>query len=169
MAHRQRADAGMRFAADAGELGHDAAAWARICSRRRTSRAGTAASPGSRRTRCWRVTTTPQSLVQGTLPPLTAGDFAGKRAGQSGQKAEKMLQRIRMGGVNVEKILTPDGTRRQGSARRRAGTPAVTIVTRKASRNRHCANFWIPKPKLNDADILTAIRLVMSTPEYQVT
>ena len=119
MARRQRADAGMRPAADARELGM-LRSWARICSRRRTSRAGTAASPGSPRTRCCSATTTPQALVQGTIPPLTAADFARKPGGAgrlTGRK--KLLQRVRMGGVDVEKILTPGGTRRQGHARRR--------------------------------------------------
>src|SRR5882757_3492794 len=48
-----------------------------------------------------------ESLVQGTLPPLNAGDFARKQGGAGGEKAMKVLQRVRMGGVNVEKILTP--------------------------------------------------------------
>jgi SET domain-containing protein len=42
------------------------------------------------------------------LPPLTADDFAKKPGGAGGQKAMKVLQRVRMGGVNVEKILTPE-------------------------------------------------------------
>ena len=46
--------------------------------------------------------------MEGTLPPLTASDFARKPGGAGGEKAMKILQRVRMGGVNVEKILTPE-------------------------------------------------------------
>jgi uncharacterized protein (DUF1800 family) len=57
---------------------------ARICSRRRTSRAGTAASHGSRRTRCWSVTMTPQRWCRerpSSLPrPILRANRAGRAA-----------------------------------------------------------------------------------------
>ena len=68
-----------------------------------------------------------ESLVEGTLPPLTADDFAKKPGGAGGEKAMKMLQRVRMGGVNVEKILTPEERGRQGHDGGLAPTPAVAI------------------------------------------
>jgi len=49
-----------------------------------------------------------QSLVEGTLPQLGANDFAKKPGGQGGMKLEKAMQRVRMGGVKVDKILTSD-------------------------------------------------------------
>ena len=49
-----------------------------------------------------------QSLVEGAMPPLSAADLAKKPGGAGGKKVVKALQRVRMGGVNVEKILTPE-------------------------------------------------------------
>jgi uncharacterized protein (DUF1800 family) len=66
-----------------------------------------------------------QSLVEGTLPPLGAGDFARKAGNGGGGKAMKALQRLRLGGVNAEKILTPEGARGQAGPHRRAGKTAV--------------------------------------------
>jgi uncharacterized protein (DUF1800 family) len=107
------------------------------------------------------------AIVHGSIPPLTAGDFAGK-GGANGQKAEKMLQRVRMGGVNVEKILAP--------AERADKDLIVTALEKrllqsslKGGQELALSEFLDSKQKLNDADILTVIRLVMSTPEYQVT
>jgi hypothetical protein len=42
-------------------------------------------------------------------------------------------------------------------------------TTLKGDQEQALREFLDSKEKLNDADILTAIRLVMSTPEYQVT
>ena len=109
-----------------------------------------------------------QSLVEGTLPSLTAGDFAKKAGGAGGQKAMKILQRVRMGGVNVEKILTPD-------ERADKSTIVAALETRlfQTSLNRDqeqtLREFLDSKAKLTDADIITAVRLMMSTPDYQVT
>jgi uncharacterized protein (DUF1800 family) len=107
------------------------------------------------------------AIVHGSIPPLTAADFAGK-GGANGKKAEKMLQRVRMGGVNVEKILTP--------AERADKDLLVTALEKrllqsslKGGQELALSEFLESKQKLNDADILTVIRLVMSTPEYQVT
>ena len=47
------------------------------------------------------------TLVQGTVQQLSAGDFARKPGGAGGQKLAKLAQRIHIGGVDVEKILTP--------------------------------------------------------------
>jgi uncharacterized protein (DUF1800 family) len=107
------------------------------------------------------------ALVRGTIPPLAAGDFAGK-GGANGMKAERMLQRVRMGGVNVEKILTPEERASKdtlvASLEHRLLQSALHGDQEKALRE-----FLDSKDKLNDADIRTVVRLVMSTPEYQVT
>ena len=150
------------------ELGHAAPAWARICSRRRTSRAGMAASLGSRRTPCSRVTTMRESLVEGTLPPLTAGDFAQKSGGGRRRKGDENLQRVRMGGVSVEKILTPE-ERADKDMLVAALEHRLFQTTLNGEQEQALREFLDSKTKLNDADILTAIRLVMSTPAYQVT
>jgi uncharacterized protein (DUF1800 family) len=109
-----------------------------------------------------------QALVEGTLPPLTAGDFARKPGGTGGEKALKALSRLRLGGVDVQKILSPEQR-----------TDQITIVaalenrlfqtTLNQDQEQTLRDFLNAKTKLSDADILTAIRLMMSTPEYQVT
>jgi len=109
-----------------------------------------------------------EALVQGSLPPLTADDFARKPGGAGGERAMKVLQRVRMGGVNIEKILTPD-------ERASKDTMVASLQHRllqtmlDGDQEKALGEFLDSKEQLNDADILTAIRLVMSTPEYQVT
>jgi hypothetical protein len=107
-----------------------------------------------------------QALVDGHLPPLAAGDFAGK--GGKGEKAMKALQRVRMGGVNVEKILTPD--------ERKDKAAIVTALERrlfqaelKDAQEATLKDFLDSKTKMTSADIRNVVRLMMSTPEYQVT
>jgi hypothetical protein len=108
-----------------------------------------------------------QSLVEGTLPSLAAGDMAGK-GGLNGQRAERMLQRIRMGGVSVEKILTPE--ERTGKDTLVAALEHRLLQSAlHGDQEKALREFLDSREKLEDADILTAIRLVMSTPEYQVT
>ena len=107
------------------------------------------------------------TLVRGTAPQLAAADFAGK-GGANGKQAEKIVQRIHIGGVNVEKILTPQ-------ERANKDLLAASIERRllqsklKGDQKKALRDFLDTKEQLTDADILTAIRLVMSTPEYQVT
>jgi uncharacterized protein (DUF1800 family) len=111
-----------------------------------------------------------QSLVQGTAPPLTAQDFARKQnaGGNDGRKAERMLQNLHMGGVNIEKILTPDERadkkKMVAALEQRLFQTALNTDQQQALRD-----FLDAKTNLTDADITTAIRLMMSTPEYQVT
>ncbi|HEX4349927.1 MAG TPA: DUF1800 domain-containing protein, partial [Verrucomicrobiae bacterium] len=108
-----------------------------------------------------------QSLVEGTVPPLTAGDFGGKGAG-NGQKAMKALQRLRVGGVNLDKILTPE--ERDNNQNIIASLQNRLFQTNlKKDQQQDLQDFLDSKTKMSDADILTAIRLMMSTPEYQVT
>jgi uncharacterized protein (DUF1800 family) len=109
-----------------------------------------------------------QALVEGSIPPLTAGDFARKAGGAGGEQAMKILQRVRMGGVSVEKILTPD---------ERADNDAIVASLQhrlfqtalKKDQQEALSEFLDSKTKMSDADIVTAIRLMMSTPDYQVT
>jgi uncharacterized protein (DUF1800 family) len=108
------------------------------------------------------------TLVQGTFPQLAAGDFARKPGGAGGEQIEKIAQRVHIGGVKVEKILTPDERADKdllvASLEHRLLQSDLHGDQEKALRD-----FLDSKTKLNDADILTVIRLVMSTPEYQVT
>jgi len=108
-----------------------------------------------------------QALVQGSLPPLSAGDFGGKGAG-NGQKAMRALQRLRVGGVSVEKILTPE-ERDDNHAIIASLQNRLFQTNLKQDQQEALQEFLDSKAKMSDADILTAIRLMMSTPEYQVT
>jgi uncharacterized protein (DUF1800 family) len=109
-----------------------------------------------------------QSLVEGSIPPLSAGDFARKAGGAGGEQAMKILQRVRMGGVNVEKILLPDERADNkeiiASLQHRLFQTAL-----KKDQQDALQEFLDSKTKMSDADIVTAIRLMMSTPDYQVT
>jgi uncharacterized protein (DUF1800 family) len=108
------------------------------------------------------------TLVTGTTQQLTADDFARKPGGAGGERLAKLAQRIHVGGVNVEKILTPDQRADKdtivASLQHRLFQTALDTEQQEALRE-----FLDSKEKLSDADILTAIRLMMSTPEYQVT
>ena len=109
-----------------------------------------------------------QALVEGQLPAFTAADFARKAGGAGGGKAMKALQRVRMGGVDVEKILTPE---------QRADKPTIVAAlenrlfqtTLNSDQEQTLREFLDSKTKMSNADIVTTIRLMMSTPEYQVT
>jgi len=129
-----------------------------------------------------------QSLVEGTLPPLTANDFGGQGAGK-GQKAMEMMERYygasgdparmmgngqmtqvrrRIGGVNVEKLLTPE-ERRDNQAIIASLQNRLFQTELKPDQQQALREFLDAKTKMSDADIRNAIRLMMCTPEYQVT
>jgi uncharacterized protein (DUF1800 family) len=111
------------------------------------------------------------TLVEGTLPPLNPGDFARKKGGAGGaggMKAMKALKRVRLGGVNVEQILTPD--QRDDKADIVSALEHRLFQTAlNTDQEQTLKNFLDSKNKLSDEDIRTTIRLMMSTPEYQVT
>ncbi len=109
-----------------------------------------------------------QSLVEGTLPPLNTGDFARKAGGGGGEKAMKAIQRVRMGGVDLDKILTPE-ERGDKDLLVTALEKRLLQAPLKGEQELALSEFLDSKNKLNDEDIRTAIRLVMSTPAYQVT
>jgi hypothetical protein len=108
-----------------------------------------------------------QTLVQGMPPPLSAKDLGGKNA-KKGQKAMKALQRMHLGGVDVEKILTPE-ERGDNHLLIASLQNRLFQTDLKKDQQDSLQEFLSAKTKMSDADILTAIRLMMSTPEYQVT
>ena len=109
-----------------------------------------------------------QSLVTGTLPPLNAGDFARKAGGGGNKKAMKAMRWVRMGGVNLEKIFTPEERADKdllvSSIERR-----LLQTSLQGDQELALSEFLDSKARLDDDDIMTTIRLVMSTPAYQVT
>ena len=108
------------------------------------------------------------TLVQGTTQQLSAADFAQKPGGAGGMVQEKAAQRVHIGGVDVEKILTPEERADKGrlvaSLQHRLLQSTLSNKQDKALRD-----FLDSRANLNEADIRNVIRLVMSTPEYQVT
>jgi len=108
------------------------------------------------------------TLVRGTTPQLSAADFARKQGGNGGDKFEKIAERMHIGGVNVEKILTPE--ERADKDLLVASLEQRLLQSKlKGDQKKALRDFLDSQTQLSDADILTAIRLVMSTPEYQVT
>ncbi len=107
------------------------------------------------------------TLVQGTYQPLTAADFARRPGGPGGQKIERQLQRVHVAGVDVDKLVS-------ASARANKELLVASLENRllqtslKDDQRKALGDFLDTRPELADADIETAIRLVMATPEYQV-
>jgi uncharacterized protein (DUF1800 family) len=108
------------------------------------------------------------TLVEGTLQPLEAADFARRPGGRGGKRLEKIARRIRIGGVEVEKILSPE-QRDNPNALIAALEHRLLQATLSNEQESALREFLNTKKQLTDADIRQAIRLVMATPEYQVT
>jgi uncharacterized protein (DUF1800 family) len=107
------------------------------------------------------------TIVNGSTQQLSPSDFTTKPNGTGGEKLAKAAQRIHVGGVAVDKILTPDEcadkTMLVNALQHRLLQSTMSDDQEKGLRD-----FLNSKPVLTNADILTAVRLVMSTPEYQV-
>jgi len=108
------------------------------------------------------------TLVQGTTQQLSASDFALRPNGAGGMVQQRAAQRVRLGGVDVDKILTLDERDNKeklvAALERRLLQSTLSNKQDKALRD-----FLGSRAKLNDADIRNVIRLVMATPAYQVT
>jgi hypothetical protein len=78
-----------------------------------------------------------------------------------------MAQRIRIGGADAQKILTPE-ERADKNKLVAALEHRLLQSTLSGAQEAALRDFLNSKPTLSDADVLTAVRLVMSTPEYQV-
>jgi uncharacterized protein (DUF1800 family) len=107
-------------------------------------------------------------LVQGTMQSLDAADFARKPGGQGGKKMARAAQRVHIGGVDVTKILTPeerdDKDKLMASLQHRLLQAPLAKEQDQALRE-----FLDSRPRLTNPEIAMAIRLVMATPEYQIT
>jgi uncharacterized protein (DUF1800 family) len=108
-----------------------------------------------------------QSLVAGTAPNLTAADVARKAGGQGGLAAARVVQNMRLGGVDPEKILTP-AERADKQALVAALEHRLLQAPLTGGQEQTLNEFLESKKQLNHDDLLTVIRLVMCTPEYQV-
>jgi uncharacterized protein (DUF1800 family) len=95
-------------------------------------------------------------------------NLAGGNKPNQMRRAQNRLRKTRMGGVNEEKILTPQD---------RAGKDALLaalekrLLQSKLKEKQEAAlrEYLNSKGELDEAEIRGAIRLIMSTPEYQLT
>jgi uncharacterized protein (DUF1800 family) len=105
-------------------------------------------------------------LAEGDSSVL-AGMVTAKKPGQ-GQRVQNRLQKMRLGGVNVEKIL---------NEKERADKEALVAALEKRllqgmlkdKQKETLREYLKSKGDLDESEIRGAIRLVMSTPEYQLT
>jgi uncharacterized protein (DUF1800 family) len=107
-------------------------------------------------------------LIQGTFPPLAASDFARKPGGQGGAGAERQAQRVRIGGVSAEKVVSPEELADRDLLVKSLENRLLQ-TTLKDKQQKALRDFLGARTKFDDADVRTAIRLVMATPQYQVT
>jgi len=81
---------------------------------------------------------------------------------------ERRLKNIRVGGADVKKLFTE-----KERADKQALIPALEKrllqAKLKSKQEKVLREYLDSKPELDDGIILNAIRLVMSTPEYQLT
>ena len=101
---------------------------------------------------------------------MSAQEFA-KRVGAQGGEAirryAERAQRFHVGGIDVNKLVSPaertDKNTLVATLQKRLLQTALAMDKQKALQE-----FLDSKTQLTDADILTVIRLIMSTPEYQI-
>jgi hypothetical protein len=83
-------------------------------------------------------------------------------------QAGPQSKRVHVGGVNVDKIVRPD--ERVNKDRLMAALQHRLLQSAlKEDQVKALSDFLNRRGRLNDSDIRSAIRLVMCTPEYQVT
>ena len=106
------------------------------------------------------------ALVQGDLS-IIAG-MADTRNPQQARQIQNRLRNYRAGGVNVGKILT-EQERSDKNALVAALENRLLQGKLKSKQEQSLREFLDSRKELNEADVRDAIRLVMSTPEYQLT
>jgi len=105
-------------------------------------------------------------LVQGDLSMV--GDMSMGKKPQMARRAEKGLRRSRLSQVEVGKILT-EVERTDKAALISALEKRLLQSELKAKQRAALQEYLDSQGELDEGDILGAIRLVMSTPEYQLT
>jgi uncharacterized protein (DUF1800 family) len=107
-----------------------------------------------------------RTLVQGDLS-IAAGLADAQKPNQA-RRIQNQMRNLRMGGVKVEKILT-EQERTDKDALVAALEKRLLQGKLKAQQEKTLREFLDSKSNLAASDIRDAIRLVMSTPEYQLT
>jgi uncharacterized protein (DUF1800 family) len=106
------------------------------------------------------------TLVQGDMSGATAGMFPNNP--NAGMQIERRLRNMPIGKVDVTKLFT-EAERRDKAALIPALEMRLLQARLKPKQEQTLRDFLDSKAELDDAAILAAIRLVMSTPEYQLT
>lgn len=109
-----------------------------------------------------------QTLIDGSFPSLTAADLSAKAGGQGGKALLKTAQRLRMGGVDLNKILSPED---RATTQTIVSSLALRLFQKEMSppQEGELYTFLHTQKKLDDTAIKTVIRLMMATPDYQIT
>ncbi|HUA68167.1 MAG TPA: DUF1800 domain-containing protein [Candidatus Saccharimonadales bacterium] len=107
-------------------------------------------------------------LVQGMYIPEARLQAMQQMEPMSGNESQAQDGRVHVGGVAVDKILSPD---ERGNKDRLVAALQHRLLQSalKGDQAKALDDFLSARDKLNEADIRAAIRLVMCTPEYQVT
>jgi uncharacterized protein (DUF1800 family) len=106
------------------------------------------------------------TLVQGDLSAI-ANAAEAKKPNQV-RRIQNQMRRLRAGGVNVEKIFTDE--ERQDKDKLVVSLERRLLQDKlKSKQERTLREFLDARKELDSTDIRDAIRLVMSTPEYQLT
>jgi hypothetical protein len=109
-------------------------------------------------------------LVHGDRAAMAAAMFAGRKKapGKATQAVERRLRNPGSGAVDVARILSGEERRDKealiGALQKRLLQSKLKPAQEKALRD-----YLDSQGELDEGDILNAIRLVMSTPEYQLT
>ncbi len=109
-----------------------------------------------------------EAVVQGNYRMFGAGDLARKPGGQGGGPLARELQYSPPAPVEVKKILSPAERSNQDQIVA-ALEHRLLQASLKGEQEKALRDFLASKPTLSDDDIRSAIRLVMATPQYQVT
>ena len=105
------------------------------------------------------------TLVQGDLGPVT-GSLSNNP--NVNRMVERRMRNVRVGGVDAQKLFTED--ERSSKEKLIAALERRMLQSRlKTQQAQALRDYLDAKGELDDSDILNAIRLTMSTPEYQLT
>jgi uncharacterized protein (DUF1800 family) len=106
------------------------------------------------------------TLVQGDLSGV--GGIAGANNPNVNMMIERRMRNVRVGGVEAKKLLRPE--ERDDKQKLVAALERRLIQDQlKPKQKQALFDYLDSKPNLDDSVVLNAIRLLMSTPEYQLT
>jgi uncharacterized protein (DUF1800 family) len=106
-------------------------------------------------------------VVEGNYRGFSPGDFARKPGGNGGNRIERGLEAQPPNRMDVERILSPQ-ERENKDELVAALEHRLLQAPLKSDQEQALRDFLNSRGELNDEDIRVAIRLVMSTPDYQV-